>query len=150
MLYPCKSGWNLPTRSGDMVHTSTFGLKFGSLSPTMTFKIRSRSPNQLFIMSQCYIHANFFVIHPPVHEISCKQESVTPTLTLKLTPTLRRRQQDPHQKQYVLPFGGGHNYGALSVVSKVVRSQSIPFDRDGTKKIRKICVVRPVKEVRSN
>ena len=67
--------------------TSTFGLKFGSLSPAVSLKIRSRSPkpNQLFIMSQCYIHANLVLIHPPVHEISCKQESVTPTLTL--TPT---------------------------------------------------------------
>ena len=59
------------------MHTSTFGLKFGSLSPAMTLKIRSRSPkpNQLFIMSQCYSHANLVKIHPPVHEISCKQES---------------------------------------------------------------------------
>ena len=75
----------------DMVHTSTFGLKFGSLSPAVTLKIRSRSPkpNQLFNMSQCYIHANLVKIHPPVHEISCKQESVTPTPTptLTLTPT---------------------------------------------------------------
>ena len=83
MLYPCKSGWNLPTSSWDMVHTSTFGLKFGSLSPAVTLKIMSRSPkpNQLFIMSQCYIHANLVKIHPPVHEISCKQGRVTPTLT---------------------------------------------------------------------
>ena len=81
MLYPCKSGWNLPTSSWDMVHTSTFWLKFGSLSPQWAWKFRSRSPkpNQLFIMSQCYIHANLVKIHPPVHEISCKQESVTPT-----------------------------------------------------------------------
>ena len=73
----------IPTNSWDMVHTSTFRLKFGSLSPAVTFKIRSRSPkpNQLFIMSQCYIHANLVKIHPPVHEISCKQESVTPTST---------------------------------------------------------------------
>ena len=54
-------------------------------------------------MSQCYIRANLVKIHPPVHEILCKQESAT------LTPTLSRRRQDPHQKQYVrLPFGGGH------------------------------------------
>ena len=64
-----------------------FGLKFGSLSPTVTLKIRSRSPkpNHLFIMSHRYIHANLSKIHLPVHEISCKQESVTPTLTS--TPT---------------------------------------------------------------
>ena len=73
----------------EIVHTSTFGLKFGSLSPAVTLKIRSRSPkpNQFFIMSQCYIHANLVKIHPPVHEISCKQESVTLTLTLTPTPT---------------------------------------------------------------
>ena len=64
-LYPCKCGWNLPTHSWDMVHTSTIWLKFSSLSPTVTLKIRSKSPkpNQLFIMSQCYIHANLLKIH---------------------------------------------------------------------------------------
>ena len=62
------------------MHTSTLGIKFGSLIPSVTLKIRSRSPkpNQLFIMSQCYIHANLVKIHPPVHKISCKQ-SVTLT-----------------------------------------------------------------------
>ena len=87
MLYQCESGWNLSTSSWDMVHTSTFGLKFGSLSPAVTLKIRSRSPkpNQLIIISQCYIHANLVKIHPPVHETSRKQESVMPTLTP--TPT---------------------------------------------------------------
>ena len=106
MLYPCKSGWNLPISSCDMVHTSTFWLKFGSLSSTVTLKIRSKSPkpNQLFIMSHCYIHANLVTIHPLVHEISCKQESVTLTPTPTLTPT------GSPQKQYVpLPFSGGHN-----------------------------------------
>ena len=50
-----------------MVHTSTFGLKFGRLSPAVTLKIRSRSPKpyQLFIMSQCYIHANLLK-NPPI------------------------------------------------------------------------------------
>ena len=53
------------------MHTSTFGLKFGSLSPAVTLKIRLRSPkpNQLFILSQCYIHTNLVKIHPLVHEI---------------------------------------------------------------------------------
>ena len=89
MLYPWESGWNPSTSSWDTVHTSTFGLKFGSLSPAVTLKIMSRSPkpNQLIIMSQCYIHANLVKIHPPVHEISRKQESVTPTLTSTITPT---------------------------------------------------------------
>ena len=72
-----------------------FWLKFGSLSPAVTLKIRSRSPkpNQLFIMPQCYSHANKLKIHTTVHEISCKQESVmlmptpTPTLRPTLTPT---------------------------------------------------------------
>ena len=69
-----------------------FWLKFVSLSPAVTLKIRPRSqkPNQLFIRSQCYIRANLAKIHPPVHETSRIQESVTPTLTLTLTltPTL--------------------------------------------------------------
>ena len=65
------------------------GLNLGSLSPAMTLKIRSRSPkpNQLCIMSQCYIQSNSVKIHPPAHEISCKQESLMPTLTLTPTPT---------------------------------------------------------------
>ena len=47
------------------MHTSPFWLIFGSLKPAVTLKIRSRSPkpNQLFIMSQCYIHANLVRIH---------------------------------------------------------------------------------------
>ena len=67
-----------------------FWHKFGSLSPTVTLKIRSRSPkpNQLFIMSQCYISANLVKIYPTVQEMSCKQESVTPMPMLMLTPML--------------------------------------------------------------
>ena len=40
------------------VHTSTFWLKFGSLSPAVTLKIRSRSPNPnyLFTMSKLTLH----------------------------------------------------------------------------------------------
>ena len=66
----------------------------------MTLKIKSRSPkpNQLFTMSQCYIHANLVKIHPPVHEISCKQESVMPTPTGSAPKTI-----------CPLPFSGGHN-----------------------------------------
>ena len=81
---------------------ATFWLKFGSLSPAVTLKIRSRSPkpNQLFIMSQCYIRANLVKIHPPVHEYSCIQESVTPTPT----PT-----GSAPKTICPLPFGGGHN-----------------------------------------
>ena len=58
------------------------GLKFGSLSPTVTLKIRSRSlkPNQLIIMSQCYIHANLVEIHPPVHEIVTHKSTVARTV----------------------------------------------------------------------
>ena len=49
--------------------------KFGSLSPAVTLKNRSWSPkqNQLFIVSQCYIHANLVEICQPVHEIWCTQ-----------------------------------------------------------------------------
>ena len=52
-----------------------FGSKFGSLSPAVTLKYRSRSPkpNQLFNMPQCYIHANLVEICQPVHEIWCTQ-----------------------------------------------------------------------------
>ena len=72
-----------------------WGTKFGSLSPAVTLKIRSRSPkhNQLFNTPQCYIHANLVKIHTLIHEISCKQERVTltqtqtPTLTPMPTPT---------------------------------------------------------------
>ena len=66
--------------SWDMVHTSTFWLKFDSSSPPVTLKIRSRSPkpNQL-IMSRSYIHANSLKIHPSVHPILCIQESVMAT-----------------------------------------------------------------------
>ena len=65
------------------LHTSTFWLKFGSLSPAVTLKIMSRSPkpNQHVIMSQCYIHANLVKIHPSVHERSYIQESATPIPT---------------------------------------------------------------------
>ena len=89
MLYPCESGWNPSTSLWDMVHTSTFGLKFGSLSPAVTLKIRSRwpKPNQMIMMSQCYIHVNLVKIHQLVHKTSRKQESVTPTLTPTPTPT---------------------------------------------------------------
>ena len=73
------------------MHTSTFWLKFGSLSPAVTLKIRSSSPkpNQLSIMSQCYTHANLVKIHPPVHEVLCKQESVmlTPTGSHNMSPS---------------------------------------------------------------
>ena len=89
----------------------TFWLKFGSLSPAVTLKIRSRSPkpNQLFTMSQCNIHANLVKIHPLVHEILCKQKSVTlmPTPTLTLTPTPGSA---PKTVCPPLPFGGGHKY----------------------------------------
>ena len=73
-------------------HKHYFWLKFGSLSPAVTLKIWPRSPNlnQLVIMSQCYLHVNLVKIHPPVHVISCKQESITlaPTPTPTPTPTL--------------------------------------------------------------
>ena len=66
-LIPANGSWN-------NMQTSTFWLKFGSLSPTVTLKIRSRSPkpNQLFIVSQCHTH-NLIQICQLVHEISCRQ-----------------------------------------------------------------------------
>ena len=74
------------------MHTSTSWLKFGSLSPAVTLKNRSRSPkpNQLFIMSQYYIHANLVEICLPVHEIWCTQAlfvlnwQLSPAVTLKI------------------------------------------------------------------
>ena len=55
--------------------TRIFWLNFGSLSPAKILKNSSRSPkpNLLFIMSQCYIHANLIEICQPVHEIWCTQ-----------------------------------------------------------------------------
>ena len=100
------------------MHTCTFGLKFGSLSPAVTLKIRSRSPkpNQLFTMSQCYIRANSVKLHLPVHEISCKQKSVTPTLTL--TPTLTPTPTGSAPKTICPPplRLGGHNYNRFIVI----------------------------------
>ena len=123
MLYPCKSGWNPSTSSWAMVHTSTFGLKFGSLSPAVTLKTRSRSPkpNQLIIMSQCYIHANSVKIHLPVHEISCKQGSVT--LTLTLTPPTGSAPKTICPPP--LPFGGGHKYHCHRRHHYVTRSTKV-------------------------
>ena len=72
----------------------------------MTLKIRSMSPkpNQLFTMSQCYIHANLVKIRQPVHEISWKQESVTPTPTPTLTPT---PMESAPKTICPIPFGRG-------------------------------------------
>ena len=69
------------------MQTSTFWIKFGSLSPATTLKIMSRSPkpNQLFSVSQCYIYANLVKICQLVHEISCRQETIL--LMPVLTPT---------------------------------------------------------------
>ena len=52
-------------------------------SPAVTLKIRSRSPkpNHLFNLCQRYIHANLVRIWLMVREISCRQASVTLTLT---------------------------------------------------------------------
>ena len=83
------------------MHTSTFCLKFGSLSQPLTLKNMSRSPksNQLFIMSQCYIHANLVEICQPFHEIWCTQAllglnlAVCPAVTLKI----RSRSPKPYQ-----------------------------------------------------
>ena len=47
-----------------------------------TLKIRARSPipNQVFIMSKCYIQSNLVPICTLVHEISYTQESATATM----------------------------------------------------------------------
>ena len=85
------------------MQTNTFWLKFGSLSHSLSLKIRSRlpKPNQLFIVPHCYIHANLIEIRRLVHEVSCRHETVT--LTLMLT----RTQTGFVPKQFVpLPFCG--------------------------------------------
>ena len=68
-----KSSWFMRYCAHKHLLTSIFWLKFGSLSPALTLKNRSRSPksNQLFIMSQCYIRANL------------KFDSLSPAVTLK-------------------------------------------------------------------
>ena len=91
------------------MHTSTFWLKFGSLSLALTLKNRSRSPksNQLFIMSQCYIHANLVEICQPVHEIWCTQALLDFWLNfggLSLTVTLKIRSRSPKPIQlFIMP-----------------------------------------------
>ena len=84
----------------------------------MTLKIKSRSPkpNQHFIMSQCYIHANLLKIWQQVHEISCTQESVTPTPT----PT----GSAPKKKKAPLPYRLGDIISAVSPI----RSWSMSSD----------------------
>ena len=115
-----------------MVQTNTFGLKFGSLNPAVTLKIRSRSPkpNQLFIMSQCYIHANLVKIHPPVHEISCKQESVT--LTLTPTPTLNADANRIRTKNNMSP---SPSVGDI-IITHLDPSKEVNFKSTETSKIR--------------
>ena len=75
----------------DIVRRSTFLLKFGSLSPALTLKNRSRSPKskQFFIMSQCYIHANLVEICQPVPEIWCTQALGLKFGSLRLAVTLK-------------------------------------------------------------
>ena len=80
-IYSWKSGKNSITGLKDIVQTSKCPRIF-SFSTAVTLKIRPRSPkyNQLFIMSQLYIHANLVGIQLLVHKILCRQESVTPML----------------------------------------------------------------------
>ena len=83
-----------------MVHEITCrqarcSLNICSLSPAVILKIRSRSPklNQLFIVSQCYSHANLVIFQPMLHEITCRQAlfglnfgSLCLAVTLKIRP----------------------------------------------------------------
>ena len=72
---------------------ASFGSNLAVLSPAVTLKNRSRSPklNQLFIMSQCCIHANLVEICQSVNEIWCTQAHfclnlavLSPAVTLKI------------------------------------------------------------------
>ena len=58
-----------------------FGLNLASHSDLENW-VKVTQPNQLFIISLCYIYANLVKIHPPVHEILCIQGSVTLTQTI--------------------------------------------------------------------
>ena len=67
---------------------------FGSnleVCPSVTLQNRSRSPkpNQLSIMSQCYIHANLVEICRPLHELRCTQALFG--LNLAVTLKIRSR-----------------------------------------------------------
>ena len=86
------------------MHTSTFWLKFGSLSPALTLKNMSRSPksNQLFIMSQCYIHANLVEIRQPIHEIWCTQALLGLNLAVSPAVTLKIRSRSPKPNQLII------------------------------------------------
>ena len=72
------------------MQTIRFWFKFSSLSLALTLEIRSRSPkpNQLFITSDCYSHANLVKIRLLVHEMSCTQETVMPTPTRSTPKTI--------------------------------------------------------------
>ena len=86
------------------VHTSICWLKFSSLSPAVTLKNSSRSskPNQLFIMSQCYIHANLVEIYQTVYEIWCTQA----LFDLNLAVTLKIRTQVRWMPRLIWVFFG--------------------------------------------
>ena len=116
------------------MHKSTFWLKFDSFKSRTDLEkwVWSPKPNQLFIMSQCYTHANLVEICQPVHEIwhtqapfgssSCPivtSMQVTwnpPTDSWDIMPT-RKCHADANtdanrictKNNVPLPFGGGHN-----------------------------------------
>ena len=82
---------------------------FGSLSPAVTIKIRSRSPkpNQLFVVSQCHIHISMQIWLKSANQLIRYH-------AYKKLSHWHLQKRDPHQKQYVpLPFGGGGGGGWL-------------------------------------
>ena len=96
-------------------------VKFSSLSAGVTLKIKSRSPkpNQLFTMSQCYIHANVVKIWHLVHELLGKQESFAPMATPALTST----PTGSAPKTILSPSRSvvGHKYGTVDARSSTFR-----------------------------
>ena len=52
-------------------------LKIDLVNSAATLKISARppKPNQVFIVPQCYIHANLSQVHLPVHTKYCKQDA---------------------------------------------------------------------------
>ena len=89
--------------------------EFSVFSTAVTLKIGSRSSksNQLFVMSQLYIHENLIRNKPPVHKIFCIQETVTLKPTPMPTPTPRPTPTGSASKSVCHPFSpyfGGHNF----------------------------------------
>ena len=86
----------LANGSWDNMQTSAFWLKFGNLSPAVTQKLGQGHQNLNSTSSCTVIHANLVKICQWFHEISCRQETVNLTVTLKI------RSRSP---KYIISYG---------------------------------------------